>query len=296
MLRARPDLTELFGPSVRTAWLAAAAVALQFTLAAALAQAPFGLVVLLGFVVGGFAGHCLNAVIHECAHNLVFRRPAANKAFAIVANLPSLVPAAVGFRHFHLLHHRHFGRRGFDADLATPWEIRVVGYTLWRKLAWLLAMPFSYTIVRPLWVKERLPIDGWLIANVAAVGVAWFAVVEIGGWAWVYLLVSSYCSIGPHPAAAHLLQEHIMFGDGKETASYYGPLNLVSVNVGFHLEHHDFSNIAGWRLPRLYRMMPEFYAGLPAHRSRVAGLWTFLTDPAIGLDTRWIVEDAAAEA
>ncbi|MEQ1712647.1 MAG: fatty acid desaturase, partial [Hyphomicrobium sp.] len=51
------------------------------------------------------------------------------------------------------------------------------------------------------------------------------------------------------------------------TYSYYGPLNLVAMNVGYHNEHHDFPSVPWNRLPLLKQMAPEFYDRLVAHRS-----------------------------
>ncbi len=291
ILAARPDVKGLFGPMAATAVLGACVVALQFGIATLVAHPPWWVVLLSAFLVGAFAVHCLNCIIHECAHNLAFASGAANRALALLVNMPSLLPSAMAFRHYHLLHHHHFGVRGMDSDVPAGWEVRLVENRRLRKLIWLLLLPISYGLVHPVHVRARLPLDLWVALNVATVAIAWTGVLWFLGWGGVgYLLLSTYFATGPHPAGAHILQEHIAFDGGSGMASYYGPINLVSVNLGYHLEHHDMPAIAGWRLPALRRAAPEFYETHYHHTSRLLGLWQFIFDSSIGLDSRPIRE------
>jgi len=114
------------------------------------------------------------------------------------------------------------------------------------------------------------------------------AVVHFMGWtALLYLFLSSAFAIGLHPVGARWIQEHYLtFPGSQETFSYYGPMNLLALNVGYHNEHHDLMRVPWTRLPRLKALAPELYQPLHSHRSWTALLLRFLFDPSLSLYSR----------
>ena len=107
----------------------------------------------------------------------------------------------------------------------------------------------------------------------------------------VYLFFGTILGLGLHPISGHFLSgeqpttpslvnnppilEHDIFVEGFETYSYYGPLNYLTYNVGYHNERkcvtcrqrssdvvfsfpdHDFPNIPGYALPKVRNYVNE---------------------------------------
>merc|ERR1719181_912202 len=71
-----------------------------------------------------------------------------------------------------------------------------------------------------------------------------------------YLLLSTFFAGSIHPTAGHFIAEHYIMEGSTETYSYYGPLNVLAYNVGYHNEHHDFPNIPWSRLPGVHPALP----------------------------------------
>uniref|UniRef100_A0A0M3HHS0 FA_desaturase domain-containing protein n=1 Tax=Ascaris lumbricoides TaxID=6252 RepID=A0A0M3HHS0_ASCLU len=93
--------------------------------------------------------------------------------------------------------------------------------------------------------------DFELINAVLQFTVDYFVVVYLGWKSVVFLLGGFLVASGLHPLAGHYISDHYMFRAGQETYSYYGPINLVTFNVGHHNEHHDFPFVCGANLPKV---------------------------------------------
>jgi sphingolipid delta-4 desaturase len=287
LLAAHPEVRGLVGTEPRTAIAVIGIVAAQLGVAWLLRDASWWGILIAAYAVGAFADHALWTLIHECTHNLVFKKSSENSLTQILANVPIMIPSAIAFRRFHLLHHNHQGDESLDADLPSPLEARLVGSSPARKTLWLL-LYFLAQLSRVPRLKRVKLVDGWYVLNFAVQ--AAFVPLVIVGWGWTafaYLMLSSVFSIGLHPVGARWIQEHYLtIPGGQETFSYYGPLNRVAFNVGYHNEHHDLMRVPWTRLPRVRAIAPELYDSLYFHTSWSKLLWRFLSDPTIGLHSR----------
>ncbi|MDP2311976.1 MAG: fatty acid desaturase [Pseudomonadota bacterium] len=301
ILARHPEVATLQGHDLTQTWITVLVVAGQLAIAWAMQRygAPWWLVVAGAYVVGAVANHWSGVVMHEATHNLA--APGGNLPNRIVglfANLPVVVPSAMSFRRYHLDHHTWLGVERLDNDLPLRREVQLVGTSTFRKLLWLFFYSLFAVFARDFFRRpNRWEVLGVLIQ---AALVTW-VIAAIGWVGLAYLLLSTLFAFGAHPIAGHFVQEHYLSHGAQETYSYYGPLNLLTFNMGYHVEHHDFMNIPGSRLPALHAMAPEFYAPLVSHRSWTRTLLAFLTDDRMGHFSRkvrtydtWRVSQAPA--
>jgi len=291
ILEKYPQVRDLFGRDELTFKITAGIFFGQLLIAAFLGWLGLSywwLSLLLAICVGAFANHANFVIIHDAIHNCVFESPLLNKWTAILADLPNAFPTAMGFRCYHIKHHSHLSAYDYDADIPSQWEVAWVGASTWRKAVWLFCFP-AIQLARLSRLKGTVPIWGlWTYINIAVIAAFdLFVLWAFGPNALLYLFLSFWFSVGGlHPLSARWVQEHFAFGPDQGTFDYYGPLNKLALNIGYHNEHHDFHEIPWTRLPQLRATAPEFYDTLGHHRSWVALLFTFVFDPIYSLKTR----------
>ncbi|MCC6765773.1 MAG: fatty acid desaturase [Deltaproteobacteria bacterium] len=285
ILKRHPDVRKLVGPYPLSALCAAAVVAGQLLMAYALRDAHWLVIVVAAYLVGAFASHALFVLIHDASHNLTLHGTLANRLIGLLCNVGQGFPSAMSFRTYHLLHHWRLDEYDYDADLAYRWEARLVGTSPLRKALWLLVFA-GVEVIRPLRIRGRFA-DPWLFANVVLIAATDYLVWRWCGFAGLaYVLLSTFAGIGLHPLGARWIQEHYTFVPGQETYSYYGILNRVSFNIGYHNEHHDLMRVPWVHLPKLKALAPEFYEPLHAHRSLTRVLLRWIFDPELDLFAR----------
>ena len=247
-------------------------------------QLHWGLFLLIAYFVGATISHALFLAIHEITHGLAFKTKKYNNWLSFIANLPIVFPYAMSFKAYHALHHWDQGKDGVDVDIPMEGEAKLFRGFI-GKFLWFLNQIIFYA-VRPVFVKP-LKVDKWQLYNIIFQVIAMAIYLPFAGWSGLlYLLLSLVLAGSLHPTSGHFISEHYVFHEGQETYSYYGPLNAITFNVGYHNEHHDFTTIPGSRLPELKKMAPEFYDNLHSYNSWTGVILDFLFNKNVNLFSR----------
>lgn len=288
ILKNHPDIRELIGKNANSFIIILGLVALQVVASLLIASQPWWVIIVTAYFFGAFADHSLFVMIHESTHKLIFKKPSANLLAGIVANIPLVFPSSVSFTRYHIKHHSFQGIHELDGDLPNKWEAKLINNYFVGKVIWLLLYPL-FQLFRLSRLKEIKPFDKWIVLNflvqIVFVTAVWML---LGGHAVVYLVLSLFFSVGLHPLGARWIQEHYVVHENQETYSYYGRMNTIAFNVGYHNEHHDFPSIPWNKLPQIKSKANSFYDSLVSHTSWTKLFFRFLFDREISLYSRII--------
>jgi sphingolipid delta-4 desaturase len=286
ILASHPEVRQLMGPDATSALWVVGLVAVQWLAAFAVGDLSWLWIVVAAYLFGAFVNHALYVLIHECTHNLIFRKKAHNNYLGMLCDFALTFPSAMAFRKYHLLHHQHLGEYEMDPDIVCRAEGELVRDSAWRKALWVALLGVSQAL-RPLKVKGVKALDKWIIANILIIVVIDVLIyLVLGPKALAYLALSTFFALGLHPVGGRWIQEHYETRKGQETYSYYGPLNKTCFNMGYHNEHHDFAGVPWNNLPKLRSVAPEYYDSLKSYGSWTAVLLKFIFDPSMSTYSR----------
>ena len=291
IIKKYPEIKNLMGRHRNTFFYAFGLVTAQILIAYIMRDQSWWMVMLAAFTFGAFANHGLFVLIHEFTHNMVFKSRLANIWGGIMCDLANGFPSSVSFRKYHLKHHAFQGHHDIDADIASYWEAKMIGSNFIGKSFWFMMFPL-FQALRPPRLKEIKFQSKWVWINLIILIAFDIVLFKVAGpMAFLYLVFSFSFSIGFHPLGARWIQEHYLIAPPQETYSYYGPLNKLAFNVGYHNEHHDFSFVPWVNLPKIREIAPEYYNNLVYHESWTKLFLKFLFDKELSLFSRVIRDD-----
>ncbi len=129
----------------------------------------------------------------------------------------------------------------YDTDVPTRLEVFLFSSRI-GKVFFLLIMPILYSF-RPMFIFPK-PIHLLEIVNLIIAlcfdGIMFYL---FGGKTVFYFILSTMLGLSIHPISGHFIAEHYVFKPGYETYSYYGPLNMITYNVGYHNERKKIGGI-----------------------------------------------------
>jgi len=111
ILKKHPEVKRLFGYDPVVAVYVSITVLIQLVMGYLVRDASWQTIIPLAWIVSATLNHSLGGAIHEIGHNLAFghKRPLANRALGMLANLPYMIPMSVSYKKYHADHHRYMG-------------------------------------------------------------------------------------------------------------------------------------------------------------------------------------------
>lgn len=275
-IRALSQRSDLRGASmVAHAWGLILGAAWMFSLW------PNPLTFVLAVMVIGSRQLGLAILMHEAAHNALFRSRRLNEwAGAWLCGRPILADLA-SYRHYHLQHHRHTQTdKDPDLKLSLPFPTTRASLRrkLWRDLSGQTGLKqraaqvaFAFRLVgetegvssQDLAQAFSGPVLGKaLVANGVILALFWAL---FGWWAYAALwllplltwfqLVLRVRNIAEHGAVDRC--DDPLRNTRTTRANPLERLLVAPYWVNYHLEHHLVMHVPAWQLPRLHRLLHE---------------------------------------
>ncbi len=267
ILLKHPEIQNHFGPDSFSLFWIVALVLLQITMAAFLRGSSWVLIIGTAYLFGAFVSHGLMVLVHDATHYLISKHRWVNRLSIYFANLPGILPYAESFRIFHMQHHAKLGDPIEDLDVPGARENDWLKKSPLHRAFW-ITFYFLFISSRIFRLSESKTGHSGIFINILvqiffSMAVAHF----LGLHALLYLALSFFFSVGPHPLGARWIQEHSLASEKQPTFSYYGPLNALSFNMGYHLEHHDFPMVPWSKLTKVHKIAHEFYDSMDSFSS-----------------------------
>jgi len=285
-----PEFRHLSGTDWRTALALPVILVVHWGIAWAVSDASLLVIFLAAFIPGQIAIHSAGSLVHETAHKLIFRGEKAKLGFDLGLEwILSSYGKQLTYQYEHVTsHHPYIGdyERDYEHEDICAFQSRMMLRSENPRLQHLLtavtlfihALPLGSIIADPVikrmnWDATQRPqsdperhIDAAkppksqvrLFIAVSALSNVTMLLL-LGPWALLYHIWALSLFLGKFGIwnLGQSLSEHEGSDEVTPTRSYYGPLNWLLFNTGYHNEHHTFPAVPWTRLPELKRQAPE---------------------------------------
>ncbi|MGH1341529.1 MAG: fatty acid desaturase family protein [Nannocystales bacterium] len=220
---------------------------------------PVTFIVSAVILAGRYVG--LGILIHDAAHNALFRTPALNRVLGRwLFSGPTLIDFDT-YRNGHLAHHRHAGTLE-DPDLPFVHAYPVKPASMRRKLVrdlsgrtgvrdglYLIAMTVRHGRLTSVVVHTAM-FGGLYLLGMPWAYAAWWA-----GFIFVVPLCLRLRVMGEHGNVPDLLSKEPRLHARTTRAGWLARTLIAPNYVNYHCEHHFFPSVPGYNLPRAHALL-----------------------------------------
>lgn len=208
-------------------------------------------------------------VLHDCAHNALFRSERLNTFVGRwVGGAAVDVPLQL-YRDYHLNHHKHAGTDQ-DPDQSLVKDYPVTKDSLRRKFIRDVSGQTGLKELAFLWQNPTLAgkapflvFQLGLLGILSLAGAPWAIALWWLARIFVYPAIMRIRNIGEHGVAADRYDTEPRRNTHTTRPRWWERPFVAPNHVNFHLEHHMFAAVPPYNLPRLHRLLSErgYYEG-----------------------------------